>query len=209
LLVKGKYAIFELTMSVEFTFDFDKFLAVMEYLASRGVPELSKYKICKLIFLADKYHLVRYGRPIIGDRYCALPYGPVPSMALDLMNAFIKTEQSPENPQVLTMRERLALDRAFLHPRFSAKVSPTFQFLSKSDLMALDHVIERYGQKNFDELKSLTHDMYAFRNTWQRNPSGQMSYLDFFEEEPDAIEGAREEMLENDALTKAFPDSDV
>jgi hypothetical protein len=32
-----------------------------------------------------------------------------------------------------------------------------------------------------------------------------MRYEDFFEEDADAIAGAREEMLENDMLRRAFP----
>ena len=36
------------------------------------------------MFLAEKYHLVRYGRPITGDRYDAMKDGPVPSFTYDL-----------------------------------------------------------------------------------------------------------------------------
>src|ERR1700733_11781409 len=128
LLVKGKYEIFNLPMTVEFKFDFDKFLAVLEYLASKGVPELSKYKICKLMFLADKYHLVRYGRPIIGDRYCALPYGPVPSMSLNYINAFLKSSKSDEpesDPKILKMRDSFELDTKYLNPRLQSRRPPS------------------------------------------------------------------------------------
>jgi len=151
--------------SVEFDFDFDKFLAALHYLAVRRVPELDKYKVCKLLFLADKYHLVRYGRPIVGDRYCPLPHGPVPSHSLDLLNEFIKSENE-EPEEVSRMSDVLELDRKFQYPRLMSKRkmgSEEIEALSKSDIEALDHVIKTFGAKGFYELKSLTHSVYAYK----------------------------------------------
>jgi uncharacterized phage-associated protein len=195
-------------MAVQFKFDFEKFLAVLQYMAWKSVPELDKYKICKLLFLADKYHLVQYGRPIIGDRYCALKYGPVPSHSLDLLNGAIKAESAESDPEIRAMVAALELDRRYQNPRFSTRTSPAFHSLSKSDVMSLDHIIEKFGAKDFNSLKSLTHTMYAYRNTWDAAPNTTMQYEDFFEEDPDAIEGAREEMLENYELSAAFPSTD-
>src|SRR5947209_669995 len=98
--------------SVEFNFEFEKFLAALHYLAVRQVPELDKYKVCKLFFLADKYHLVRFGRPILGDRYCPLPHGPIPSRSLDLLNEFInaKNEES-RSQECQQIEEVLELNR--------------------------------------------------------------------------------------------------
>lgn len=196
-------------MAVQFNFDFEKFLAVVQYMAWKSVPELDKYKICKLLFLADKFHLVQYGRPIIDDRYCALRYGPVPSHSLDLLNEAIRTEDTSQaGPEILEMLAVLELDRRYQYPRFSSKKSPAFHSLSKSDVMVLDHIIEKYGARDFNSLKSLTHTMYAYRKIWDATPNSTMEYEDFFEEDPDAIGGAREEMLENYELSAAFPSSD-
>ena len=59
-------------MAVQFKLDWEKSLAALVYLASKELPEFDKYKACKLIFLADKYHLVQYARPITGDFYFAV-----------------------------------------------------------------------------------------------------------------------------------------
>ncbi len=193
--------------SVEFAFDFEKFLATLHYLAAHQVPELDKYKICKLIFLADKYHLVRYGRPIVGGRYCPLPHGPVPSRSLDLLNEFIRSEsEEGQCEELRLMSEVVGLDRRFQYPRFLAKRemgADEIDALSKSDAEALDHVIKTFGAKDFYELKSLTHSVYAYRRAAEE--LSDMRYEDFFEEDADAIEGALEEMLENFELRKAFP----
>ncbi len=196
-------------MPVQFRFDFDKFLACLEYMAFRGVTELDKYKVAKLLFLADKYHLVRYSRPIIGDKYCALPYGPVPSKSLDLIKAFLNYGANSPDANVRRMAESLALDKNFHNPRIASSRSPEFQTLSKSDMMALDITIEKFGSKGFDELLSITHATYEYRSARKREPDSQnseMHYEDFFEEDTNAIEGALEEMLENAEIREAFPD---
>lgn len=193
--------------SVEFDFDFDKFLAAVHYLAAKKVPQLDKYKACKLLFLADKNHLVRYGRPIIGDRYCPLKYGPVPSHSLDLLNAFITSwdEQVINDHLLMRMRHVLGLDKRFQHPRLFAKVemdSAEKEVLSKSDLDALEHVVKTFGEKGFYELKSLTHSVYAYKRAAE--DIADMKYEDFFEEDADAVEGSLQEMLENFELRRAF-----
>jgi hypothetical protein len=72
-------------MTVTFQFDFEKALTALVYLASNPetVPAFDKYKAGKLLFLADKYHLVRYGRPILGDFYKAQGSGVWPDSAAD------------------------------------------------------------------------------------------------------------------------------
>jgi uncharacterized phage-associated protein len=192
---------------IRFDFDFDKFLAVIHYITTKDVPELTKYKICKLLFLADKFHTVRYGRPIIGDRYCALPHGPIPSHSLDLLNEFISTDDpASEGKQIQRMASIFDLDKTFAYPRFLSKKplsSEESQALSKSDIEALDHVIRLYGQKGFYELESLTHLDYAYRKAAEELTD--LSYEDFFVENPDAIAGALDEMIENHELKRAFP----
>src|SRR5450759_3452798 len=101
-------------MPIRFRFDQDRSVAAVVYLASKLIEGLDKYKLSKLLFLADKFHLVQYARPITGDEYYALPYGPVPSSILNLLNAVISEEEN-----ILT--GKLQVDRNFLNPHFSAK----------------------------------------------------------------------------------------
>jgi uncharacterized phage-associated protein len=201
---------------VEFSFDFDKFLACVQYFASKNVPQLDKYKISKLLFLADKDHLVKYGRPIIGDRYCAIEHGPIPSRSLNLLNAFSRKSwvrlRVPDQPipvpadqQLRQMFESLELDEKFTYPPFRTKKPPRLEFLSKSDLQSLDLTIKRFGNKTFNELKTITHSMCAYRKAYENPQNNDIDYEDFFEEDTESIKGAREQMLENDGIRRAFP----
>jgi len=200
-------------MAVMFLYDFDKAEAALVYLASNSeaVPAFDKYKAGKLLFLADKYHLVRYGRPILGDNYKALDYGPVPQQTLDVLHVLVGDQsawRADVAKAVERLRKMLEVDHRFRYPRLSARVTPNLEALSISELRALEHVVSEHGKRTFDELKVLTHTMPAFRKAWAARGDAlavEMNYEDFFEEDPDAHAGAREEMLENDALRKAFP----
>jgi uncharacterized phage-associated protein len=197
-------------MPVEFSFDFKKTLAATIYIASKEVPELTKYKLCKLLFLADKYHLVRYGRIITGDNYWAVPHGPIPTRTLDILDAIITVPTlCVWDQQVITFKNALELDRRFENPRFKSTAAFNAGELSQSDVMALEKTISKYGHMDFEELKAITHSMYAYKQAWSRRPQGAnraiMNFEEFFEEDSDAVFGARDAMLEDDLLRKHFP----
>jgi uncharacterized phage-associated protein len=193
-------------MPVEFQFDFEKAKAAFLYLASKDIPALDKYKICKLLFLADKYHLVKYGRPITGDKYCALPYGPIPSAFLNIIDGVIGGQLLI--PEVASLSEATELDRQYENPRFKAKAAYDASKLSQSDLMAIDHVVADFASMGFAELKAITHSMVAYKRAWAEKPqdrnAADMDFEAFFDEDSDAVAGAREEMLEDDLLRKRF-----
>jgi uncharacterized phage-associated protein len=202
-----------LSKRVQFEFNADKAVAVIAYLASRPPEDLTvldKYKVGKLLFLADKYHLVRYGRPILGDEYRALEWGPVPQRALDMLHALLDKSKHPRDPQhVSRLLKTLKIDRTLENPRFRAKAPGDLSCLSRSEIMALDRIVSIHGRKSFPELLNLTHAMPAYRKPWSARTAGAkmapMRYEDFFEEDADAIKGAFEEMIEDDALRKSFP----
>jgi uncharacterized phage-associated protein len=190
-------------MAVRFSLDFEKTLAAIVYLSSSGIHDLTKYKACKLIFLADKRHLVRFGRPITGDRICAMELGPVPSETLNMFNALIS--ENTAYPHFAALSEHLAVDRVYANPRFGAKKTLPFEeLLSRSDMEALDQTIRDHGSKSFEELKALTHEMFAYKRAWSGTGSPTIQYEDLFVEDSDAIEGTLEEMIEDDQLRKAF-----
>ena len=187
---------------MSFKFDEEKAVASIAYLASRNLPDLSKGKICKLLFLADKHHLVRFGRPITGDRICAMKDGPVPSATLKMLNEVLAGSGSADP----LLKEAVSINRTFANPHFEAREFKLGEYLSESDFEALNSVVQAYGGKTFSELRRITHDMPAYNKAWNDRPhdSPKMAFEDFFEEDDEAIEGAREEMIENSKLREMF-----
>lgn len=197
-------------MPVSFDFNSDKALAAMAFIALQGLPELTKGKLCKLAFLADRLHLVRYGRSITGDRIYAVEHGPILSESLNALNGLIQGR-----PTALTRKagEYLELDRSF-EPLFLAKGFDADE-LAETELEALKEVIAEYGDKTFAELRTLTHQLYAYKRVWndpnRREERAEMRYEDLFgeTEDSDVAVGALDEMLENDAIRKALSATSV
>jgi uncharacterized phage-associated protein len=186
--------------------DPEKLVAVVLYVSSR-VVDPTKFKIGKLIFLGDFAHVGKYGRPIVGGRYCAMPNGPVPPEVLDLLNGILKGDIAPEFWAT-------GIESAFevkdgQYPQFIAKAAPDVSVLSESDIELLDGVLEEYGNWSFGKLMKFTHSLPAYmkaveRGQDSRNPA--IDYEDFFEENPFVVAGTKEELLENYALSRAFPE---
>jgi uncharacterized phage-associated protein len=192
-------------MPVEFQLDMDKVIATSIFIASRGVPELTIGKMMKLIFFADKYHLVRYGRPITGDRYDAMNDGPVPSFAYDLFKELLRKPMTSEGRQLAAVIE---IDVNYELPRFSTRAEFDIEQLSQSDVLALTETLKQFGDKSFEELSAITHTMSAYDKAWRSRgmfkKSARMKFEDFFDDDAGAMAGAREETIENDCLKKSF-----
>ena len=64
------------------------------YFISHEGGEISKLKLIKLLYLAERESLRQHGRVMTGDRFVAMPYGPVLSMTLDLANENALVDES-------------------------------------------------------------------------------------------------------------------
>ena len=194
-------------MPVQFKFDFDKVKEGLLFFAHKKVPGLSKGKVCKLFFLADKLHLVRFGRPVTGDTYYALEHGPVPTNVKDIFDIFDSTQSDDRSRELGNLFD---LDRRFTYHQLIPKIEFAQESLSDSDIAALEQTIHRYGDMNFLQLRAVTHETIAYRKAWEADSRHEnraiMSFEDFFEEDEEAVEGAYEEMIENGELSDAFPE---
>lgn len=193
-------------MAIEFTFKFAKAKAALLYLAQKNLPGFSKGKACKLLFLADKHHMVRHGRPITGDWYAAMEHGPVPSHILNLLDA--AQDGTPNTPQAIDLAASIDFDRTLEFPAILARQVPDLGDLSRSDVDSLDAISREYGQQRFTALRKLTHDMPAYEEAWAHRVSGSapMEFELFFDEDEDARAGVLEDAIEDDKIRKVFPE---
>ena len=77
-------AVMDEQKKIEFRFNKDKANAVILYLAQKDYG-ISKMRLLKYVFFADLYHINKYGRPILGDKYVAMDNGPVLSKLYDML----------------------------------------------------------------------------------------------------------------------------
>ena len=153
---------------LKFTFSLDKLIHALALFSTYGVRDLTKLKAAKLLYFADKDHLLRFGRPILGDVYYCLPYGPVPSVALNEMNDAINIETLDEGDDILAdsicFASVLKVHKPMFggHPTFKAKNGFDAEVFSKSEIDCLESSVRKFGKKKAVDLVNLTHQETAW-----------------------------------------------
>jgi len=133
------------------------------------LKQADKIKLVKLMFLADKYHAMNYGRTISDDAFLAFPHGPGGSRTMDIL------EYDP-----LVIGKHIKLARGIFkqgkgHSYFAGVTCnpKSFTMLSESDFEALDFVINNFGPMNTWDLVDYTHKLKEWKRFKSLFLSGQ------------------------------------
>lgn len=123
---------------------------VLLYILSKtGV--IDYYHLMKILYLAERQHLAKWGEKITTDDYYALPHGPVPTRIYDALKA-VKEGDKGLLADVITVEKDM--------PNVTPLRTPNMEYLSKSEVEALDNAIAKNIVKSFAELEQMTHDEY-------------------------------------------------
>jgi uncharacterized phage-associated protein len=160
------------------SFSYKKSVQALNLFAVWSGGELNKMKALKLIWLSDRLHLRKYGRPILLDYYVAMANGPVASATRDILekNSFGAGD------------EALGYAAQFIEPsRYEYKTlnEPITKVLSRTDFDSLKTVFDTYGHLDKYALRDLTHNFPEWKrwedglkkNEYKSHP---MDYNDFF-----------------------------
>lgn len=112
---------------------------VVLYILSKS-PErsMNRLKLVKLIWLADRLHINKYGRKITKTSYVAMPHGPVASEILDLL----KSDSDAIKP---------------LGTNNVALENPDLKYLSSTDIESLDYIYDSLKDNDRFELRDFSH----------------------------------------------------
>lgn len=115
------------------------------YMAQR-IPNLSKTKLLKMLYFMEEYSVLRFNTPFLGLPFEVWQAGPV------VKDVFVDLS---ENPVLLDgFVKRIQEDGA-------TYVKPVAEFcddeFSDNDIIVMDDIIKRYGNKTATELVQLTH----------------------------------------------------
>jgi uncharacterized phage-associated protein len=181
-------------------FSHKKAVQALNFFAAKDGGEINKMKAIKLIWLADRAHLRRYGRPIIMDQYYALPFGPIPSNTKDLaeVNIYSSDDEASYRNNYLSTIDKY---------NYKTINSVDVKVFSETDVAILNSVYANFGQQTEFELSELSHQYPE----WKKHEDGltnkissryQMSYLDFFEDPATGNSSIFDEPAELLALAK-------
>lgn len=183
-------------------FDYKKSTQLINYIAVRNGGTVTKLKLFKLVWLANRLHLRRYARTITGDAHVAMEHGPVPSQTKNLLEPIMITS---------------AGDRYFAKVIFvegndiTSKSEPDMLVFSKSDIKAIDDVWEKYGQYKPWALREHSHlfpewKRYEdhFKKSISSRPIDVEDYFDafddgmgVFDQDEETLKFMKEDYLEN------------
>lgn len=117
-----------------------------------GDEKLNVLKAMKLVYLTDRESLRRFGFPVLDDRRCSMPHGPVNSLTYSYVNGEYETEgtgwsdflMDRENHYIALARGGIEVDQ--------------LDELSDADLECADTVWDQFGHMSQWELRDWTHD---------------------------------------------------
>jgi uncharacterized phage-associated protein len=135
-------------MAIRFNINIQAAIEALLWVIQRG--ESNIYNIMKILYAAEKYHLNTYACPITGDRYVAMEYGTVPSWTFDC------TKQG--NPYLGFTK----IDKNSL----KANRGPDLDYLSESNIEALEYGFSEYAGLSFDEVLKKNHEEIAWKRAY-------------------------------------------
>jgi len=145
---------------------------IAAYLAHRIGGAVQYVKLLKLVYLADRESLKRYGHPITFDDYQALPRGPVPD---DLHQVLERGEHDlPEWKDAIAV-VGVGEDRVVV-PRNT--IEQCIESLSASNIEILDHLVKLHGARHHKELVRYTHGLGEWRKVRRAGRGTRLTYED-------------------------------
>lgn len=131
--------------------DEQKIAQMAAYLLLKRGGRMSHLKLIKMLYLADRESLARYGYSMSGDKPVSMDHGPALTTTLDLLNGCVRSRpggwedwvSDRENHEVSLAREADFSD---------------LDELSQADVGVLESVWGQFGHMSRWEIRDYTHD---------------------------------------------------
>jgi uncharacterized phage-associated protein len=163
-------------------FKHTKAVQALAYIANtQDNREINKMRALKLIWLADRLHLRKYGRTLTGDHYVAMKFGPVPSSTRDILqqNTFSLSQSMLEYANNF-----IAVTGKW---DYRALCDVNMKVFSETDIEVLSEIVTTYRKLSPFDLRDMSHDFPEWRKFEEellKNPDRAfpMDMKDFFED---------------------------
>lgn len=133
--------------------------------ATQSGVKVTQYDIVKSIFIADIWHLEKYGRPISFDNYAAMENGPVPCETYDLLKPDYPGERYFEGWPL--WKTSPATDKGATATYYcDPGRDPNMRKLSQTDAQELAQALKQVLSWGFGATKDFTHLNPAYAAAW-------------------------------------------
>jgi uncharacterized phage-associated protein len=130
----------------------DRTLELILYVA-RHSPVSTVYWVLKMIYFADRHHLLEFGRRLHEDSYIAMEDGPVPSYAYDLFKNVRFNRTFRDDYKVSAGQFEVRNDREIVPLR-----DPNMDIFSASEIQCLNRYIDSLSKLSYSEIRDMSHD---------------------------------------------------
>ncbi len=177
---------------IKFRFAPKKCLQAVQWMLVTADEALDFHTILKTAYFADKRMLNEHRRPVFGDTYRAMDYGPVPVGFYEILKCepYYLPELDLDDYPWERKGYRVSLtDSDSDSDRRNALLNPTD--LSKTDMKVLADEFERSREMRFNQRTAETHRIDWIRGI--ERPDSRMAYEDMIDKD----HPHREEMIED------------
>ena len=133
--------------------DYKKITQIVNYIARHYSDGIPKLKLVKLVWAADRYHLRKYSRLVTEDDYFAMKNGPVASCVKDVVEFSTNEFSNLEENDLLYIKQYIKNENGVV----SSVSLPDEDYLSETDVEALDFALNTFGKMSEHDLIELTH----------------------------------------------------
>jgi uncharacterized phage-associated protein len=172
------------------------------YLLWRAGGQMSMLKLMKLLYLAERLCLERYGEPLTGDDLFSMKHGPVLSMTLDLLRGKAEPASGHWKRWLADKKghDISLVDLSAIHSQ------EDFAHLAEIDFEVLEETWGSFGHMKQWELVCYTHDELP---EWQDpgRSSSPISYANIFRLAgwgEDAVQDRVKRLEEQKSINRAF-----
>lgn len=142
-------------------------LYVMQSLMKLKGEKPSQYEIVKSLFIADRVHLLEYGRPITFDNYVAMKDGPVGSFAYDLL----KPERSALRVNTFGSDDLYEIIDAGSYNLFQPTRKSDLSYFSETDIESMEQAVTFVAENGFNGVWEHTHALPEYETAWNSRGS--------------------------------------
>jgi uncharacterized phage-associated protein len=176
-------------------FNSEKTIEAAAVIARYEGKRISRLRLLKLLYIADRLAIKRRGRPLLGSKSVAMDHGPLHSDIYDMIKG-----EHPSSPRwsrfFTTIGKRdLRLTR-----------EPENLSLSRSEIDLLNQTAEQYSELNDWQLSELTHEFPEWNAAYSGGTSRPIELEDIIKavDRGDDLESIVQDLADDEAYDRFF-----
>lgn len=162
--------------------NYTKAIESIVWLANK-YPNIDIYHVAKILYFAEKTHLNKYGRPIIGATYIRMDFGQVPSEVRDLIT---KNTWMVEPDYLKCFSKSVEINKD-PYEKLTSLRNADINLFSDTDIECLEESLSKYGDLTFAQLKEISHTEKTWIDTEQNEKIDYLLMVDGENEDKEEI----------------------